>query len=98
MLPPDVRVRVWYCVPPPQVREQDPTADHAPNVHPPGQVMVVPVHACCWMNTFREQAALDSWVEGGMAYRMRVWVPGPQLASHGDQVLLWCKAKRGAAL
>jgi hypothetical protein len=93
--PPAVRARTWYWVPPPQVREHVPHALHAPNLQPTlGQVMVLPVHACSSMKELAEQAALAVCREGGMAYRTLVWVPGPQLVSQTDQVLLPVQASR----
>ena len=47
------------------------------------------MHACSWMKVVVEQAGDVCCREGGMVYRTRVWVPGPQEVSHIDQVLLW---------
>jgi hypothetical protein len=55
------------------------------------------VHACSWMKVVVEQAGDVCCREGGMVYRTRVWVPGPQLVLQTDQVLLPARMqKRGA--
>ncbi len=94
MLDPDRKGRVLYCVPPLQVREHVPHALQGPNTHSPGQGFVAPVHACSWMKVVVEQAGDVCCREGGMVYRTRVWVPGPQLVLQTDQVLLPARTQK----
>jgi hypothetical protein len=88
-----VVVRVRYWVPPPHVREHEPQPLQALKEQL-GQKGLAPVHACICTNSREEQAELDSCTEGGMANRMRVWVPLPHGVSQLDQMLLGGTAAR----
>jgi hypothetical protein len=80
------RLRVCIWVPPAQLLEHAPQFVHAENVQEPSHA-VEDVHACCWIKTTPAHAALVFSRPGGMVKRVRVCLPAPQLASHGDHTL-----------
>ncbi len=70
---PTIRARVWYCMPPPQVREQAPQELQGPNVQPEtGQDAVLPMQGWASMKAWDPHAGQDCWRVGGREYRTLV--------------------------